>query len=74
MLCDPNSQEREDYAASLRDNNFENNFDAAIADIKIEADQLYSRCIYNDIDNRRQDSILKLSSAIDNIKSRIIST
>lgn len=69
VLCDPDSQEREGYAASLRDDNFENDLDVAIAETKIEADQLHSGCVYSDIDDGRQNPILKLLSAIDNIKS-----
>lgn len=69
VLCDPDSQEREGYAASLRDDNFENNLDAAIAETEIEADQLHSGCVYSDIDDGRQNPTLKLLSAIDNIKS-----
>lgn len=38
MLYDPNSQEQESYAASLHNDNFENNFDAAIAETEIELD------------------------------------
>lgn len=53
MLCNPKSQEQKDYAALLYDDNFENNFDAAIADTKIEANQLHNKCVYSDIDNRR---------------------
>lgn len=58
----------------LHDNNFENDFDATIADIKIKADQLYSKYVYSDIDNRKQNPILKLLFAIDNIKSVITAT
>lgn len=39
-----------------------------MVDIKIEVKHLYSGYIYNDIDNRKQNLILKLLSAIDNIK------
>ena len=53
VLYDPNSQEQEGYATSLCDDNFENDFDVIIADTKIEADQLYSGCVYSDIDNGR---------------------
>lgn len=43
MLCDFDSYEQEDYAALLRNINFENNFDVAIANTKIETDQLHGR-------------------------------
>lgn len=54
----------------LHDNNFENILDAVIANTKIEVNELYNRYVCGDIDNRRQDSILKLLFAIDNIKSK----
>ena len=50
------------------DDNIENDFDAAIADTKIKVDQLHSECMYSDINNARQNSILKFLSIIDNIK------
>lgn len=53
----------------LYDDNFENDPDTAIADTKIEADQLHSRYVYSDINDGRQNPILKLLFAIDNIKS-----
>ena len=56
----------------LCDNNFENNLDASIVNNKIEADQLYSGYVYGDIDDRRQNSILKLLSVIENIKLKTI--
>ena len=59
------------YIALLHDDNFENNLDAAIADTKIEADQLHCRYMYSDINNRKQNLILKFLSAIDNIKSKL---
>lgn len=52
----------------LHDDNFENDLITAIADTEIEADQLYSGYVYSDIDDRRQNLILKLLFAIDNIK------
>lgn len=70
ILCDFDSQKRESYATLLRDNNFENDFDIVITDIKIEIDQLYNRYVYGDINNKRENLILKLLSAINNIKSR----
>lgn len=70
LLCDLDSQELEDYIALLHDDNFENDLDTAIANTGIETDQLHNGCVYGDIDNRRQDSILKLLSTIDNIKSK----
>ena len=72
MLCNFNSRKQEDYVALLYNNNFKNDFDTAIANTKIQADQLYSRCIYSNINNRKQNLILKLLSAIDNIKLAII--
>lgn len=56
----------------LYNNIFENDFNAIIADTKIEADQIYG-CIYSDIDNERQNLMLKLLFAINNIKLKTIS-
>lgn len=53
VLCDLDSQEQEGYAASLRDNSFENNLDTAIAKTKIETDQLHNGYMYSDINDRR---------------------
>lgn len=47
------SQEEESYIALLCDNNFENDLDAVIANIKIETDQLHSGYVYRDINNKR---------------------
>lgn len=74
MLCNPNSPEQENYAALLRDDNFEKDFDAAIAKTESEADQLHSGYVYSDIDDGSQNPTLKLLSTIDNIKSGIIPT
>lgn len=68
MLYNSNSQEKEDYAALLYDDNFENNFNDTIAKTKIKADPLYSGCVYSDINDKNQNPILKLLSAINNIK------
>ena len=53
---------------------FENNLNTIIANTKIEWGQLYSSCVYNNIDNRRQNLILKLLSAINNIKLKTMPT
>lgn len=55
----------------LHNNNFKNNFDTVIANNKIEINQLQSKYVYSDIDNRNQNLALKLLSIIDNIKSVI---
>lgn len=56
----------------LYDNNFENNVNIVIANTKIKANSLYSGYIYNDIDNEKQNLVMKLISTIDNIKLTII--
>ena len=53
VFCDLDSQEREVYTASLRDDNFENDFDTSIAETEIEADQLHSGYVYSGINNGR---------------------
>ena len=74
VLYNPDNQKQEGYLASLHNNNFENNYNTIIADIKIKANQLHSRYMYSDIDNKRQDLILKLFFAINNKKSKTIVT
>lgn len=59
---------REDYATDLNDSNFENDFNTAIACTGIEGNHINSGCIYNDIDNQQQNSILQLLFAVANIK------
>lgn len=56
------------YVADLCKNNNENDSHAAIADTKIEGDHIHSGCIYKNIDDGRQNPILRLLSAINNIK------
>lgn len=56
----------------LHNNNFETNHDTIIINTKIEADQLYHKYIYSNINNKKQNLILKLLSAINNIKSMIM--
>lgn len=57
-MYDPDSQEQKSYIASLYDNNFKNNLNTTIADIKIEVDQLYNKCMYSNINNGKQDPTL----------------
>lgn len=42
-----------DYIVYFYNNNYKNNFHAAIVNIKVEKDQIYSRYIYSNINNRR---------------------
>lgn len=53
VLYDSGNQKHENYIALLCNNNFENNFDIVIVDIKIKMDQLYIGCIYSNINDRR---------------------
>lgn len=39
--------------AFIYDNHFKHNLDAAIADIKVENNQIYSGCVYNYINDIR---------------------
>lgn len=61
------SKNKKNYIVLLCNNNFENDFEIAIADTKIKANQLYSRYIYSNIDNEKQNLKLQLLSTIDNI-------
>lgn len=56
----------------LYDNNFENNLNVIITDTKIEVNQLKNRFVYSDINDRRQNSILKFLFIINKIKLAII--
>lgn len=58
----------------LRNNNFANNLNITIADTKIEVNKFYSRCVYSDINNKKQNPILKLLFAIVNIKLETMPT
>lgn len=50
-----NQHERECYATDINNGNFENDFDVARAGTSIERDHINSCCIYNDIDDQRQN-------------------
>ena len=41
------------YTVDRYDNNYENNFDATIADTDIKRNNINSGCIHNNIDNER---------------------
>lgn len=56
----------------LYNNNFENNINIAIANTKIKTNSLYGGYIYNNIDNEKQNLVMKLISTIDNIKLTIM--
>lgn len=58
VYCNSNQHKREGYATEFYDDNFENDLDTGIASVKIERDYINSGCIYNDIDNGRQNSTL----------------
>lgn len=57
------------YIDNIYKNNYENNFYITIVDTKIKKNYIYSSCIYNNINYRRQNLILQLLLAIDNIKA-----
>lgn len=69
IYCNFDQHKREGYATDFCNSNFENNFNAVIAGISIEKDYINSSCIYNNIDNRRQNSTLQFLSTIGNIKA-----
>ncbi len=71
--CNADQHEREGYATDLNDSNFENDLDTAIAGTSIEEDHINSNYIYSNIDDQRQNSTLRLLSAIANIQA-IVST
>lgn len=66
--CNLKHYKRLGYIIDLCKGNYENDFYAAITNTEIKKDHIYSSCIYNDIDNRRQNLILRFLSTISNIK------
>lgn len=54
--------------------NFKNNFNTVIAATGIEENHINSGCIYNNINNQRQNFTLQLFSVVANIKPTISST
>lgn len=64
-----NEYKRADYVTDLCNCNFKNNFDATIANISIKRDHINSSCVYSNIDNKRQNLILQLFSAVGNIEA-----
>lgn len=52
----------------MNNSSFENDLDIAIAKTDLKKDHIYSVYVYSNIDNARQNLILKLLSAINNMK------
>lgn len=72
ILCNLDGRKQKNYAVLPYDNYFKNDFNIAIINIKIKANQLYSRYLHSDIDNKEQNLILKLLFTIDNRKLTIL--
>ena len=56
--CNSNHYKHLSFIAYICENNHENNFHTSITDIGIEKNQIYSSCIYNNIDDKRHNLIL----------------
>lgn len=56
-----------DYKANIYKNNHENE------DKRIEKDYIHNGCVYNNIDNKKQNLILQLLLIISNIKAKDLS-
>ena len=69
-----NQRKCESYVTNLNDSNFENDLNTTIASTSIERDYINTGCVYNDIDNQRQNLILQLLFAVVNIKLTIFTT
>lgn len=69
VLCDPNNHKREDYIIGFIDSNFQNNFYTTIAHSEVENNQIHSKCVYIDIENAKQNLLLKQLFAIDITKA-----
>ena len=67
--CNSNQHECKGYLTDLCDGNSENNLDAAIASTGIERDHINSGCVYSNINDKRQNPILRHLSAVGNIKA-----
>lgn len=67
VIIADNSFERKGYRANLAKNNEENDLHYAIGSADINESGILNGCIYTDINESRQNLILKLISAIHNL-------
>ena len=70
LECDEDNQERDDYAANLDTDNFENDLYHAIHDVEIHDFGLLSGCLYTDMDDIQNHPTIKLVLAITNHKNK----
>lgn len=56
LYCNANQHKRLRYVTDFNDHNFENDFNATIADTSIEGNHMNSDYVYSDIDNQWQNS------------------
>lgn len=68
LRCDPDSEEREGYAANLESDNYENELHSAVNDAGLNDSGLLSGCLYTDADDAREHPTMKLVSAVTNYK------
>lgn len=67
--CNSDHYKHKEYITDLCDSNFENNLDATIANTSIKKDHINNGCVYSDINNKRQNLMLRLLLVIGNIKA-----
>lgn len=56
--CNSDHYEHLGYAVNICEDNYKNDLHAAIVDIGIGEDHIYSGCVYSDIDNGKQNLTL----------------
>ncbi len=69
IVMENDSSERKGYKTNLAENNEENNLHHVIGSADINESGILSGCIYTDINESRQNSYLKLISAIHNLSN-----
>lgn len=66
--CNLNYYKYLDYIANISKNIYKNSFYVTITNTSIKKDYIYDNCIYNNINNRKQNQTLSLLSVIGNIE------
>ena len=66
--CNLNYYKYLDYKANISKNNYKNSFYVIIINTSIKKDYIYDNCIFNNINNEKQNQTLSLLFTICNIK------
>ena len=68
MQCESDSIERNEYAANLISDNYENDFHHAVSEVDFDQYELLSSCVYTDVNDIRNKLIMKLIAVVTNHK------